>query len=386
MNFLIKNLKIKNFKSFKKEGQIDLGKINVFVGPNSSGKSSFIQGLLLLKNAIQCIVDKHYKGLDGDYRSLLYDKDTHNNLEYKITFSELEQYSGTLCAKEVKENFTNIVRSEIVTILDYYSQIKLKDMQVSLKIIDNNVFSTDELEINTFEVTTKGNVKIKIFYDKGKYKLNINGKEISDIDVANNCKFYFKLSKTDLEGLSDQLKDDIFLSYSILQKLESTLIEFSDRIVYMTSLRTDFLRSENIGKDDKTSRVGSRGQHTLSALMDIGRGCAHNGGSQYKREKINYWLDEFDLGDKIKVEEVEKDKYSIMIRNKYLDIYNNILDVGIGTSQLLPLIIESVNSKDESILIIEEPETHIHPKAQAKLSDLFVACANDDNKKFIIGG
>ncbi len=73
-----------------------------------------------------------------------------------------------------------------------------------------------------------------------------------------------------------------------------------------------------------------------------------------------------------------------MIRNKYLDIYNNILDVGIGTSQLLPLIIESVNSEDQSMIIIEEPETHIHPNEQAKLSDLFVGCANDDNKKFII--
>lgn len=381
---MIKNLKIKNFKSFKKEGQIDIGKINIFVGPNSSGKSSFIQGLLLLKNAIQCIVDKHYKGLEGDYRSLLYDKDTHNKLEYKISFIELEQHLGSLCAKEVGKNFENIERSEIAKILDYYTQVKLKDMKVTLKIMDNNVFNTDELEINTFEVTTRGNVKIRIFFEHGRYRLKIKGNEISDIDISNNCIFYFKLSKTDLKGLSEEMKDDIFLSYTILQKLESTLKEFSDRLIYMTSLRTDFLRSENIGKDDKTSRVGSRGQHTLSALMDISRGCNDDGGAKHKQEKINYWLDEFDLGDKIEIKEVEEDRYSIMIRNKYLDIYNNILDVGIGTSQLLPLIIESVNSKDESIIIIEEPETHIHPKAQAKLSDLFVACANDDNKKFII--
>ena len=78
---MIKNIQIKNFKSFKKAGNIDIGKINVFVGPNSSGKSSFIQGLLLLKNAIECVVDKHYKGLEGDYTSLVYHKDTHNKLQ-----------------------------------------------------------------------------------------------------------------------------------------------------------------------------------------------------------------------------------------------------------------------------------------------------------------
>ena len=57
--------------------------------------------------------------------------------------------------------------------------------------MDNNVFNTDELEINTFEVTTKGNIKIKVFFEEEKYKLGINGREISDIDISNNCKFYF---------------------------------------------------------------------------------------------------------------------------------------------------------------------------------------------------
>src|SRR5699024_2367676 len=61
-----------------------------------------------------------------------------------------------------------------------------------------------------------------------------------------------------------------------------------------------------------------------------------------------------------------------------------ILDVGIGTSQIVPIIIESVNSPKKSTLIIEEPETHIHPNAQSKLADLFIDCVNKQDKRFIV--
>lgn len=382
---MIKNIKIKNFKSFKKAGKIDIGKINVFVGPNSSGKSSFIQGLLLLKNAIQCAVEKHYKALEGDYKSLVYNKDAQNKLQYTMSFNDSEIYKDNLDENKIRYNFLNIHQEDIKTIKDIYETINLKDMCVTLKIMEeDSTISSDELELNSFELTTNKNAKVEIFFKDNKYSLKLNDREIKNIEIFNACNFYFKIEKINLKNIRDDEKEDIFLSFSILEKLENTLIEFSNKLIYMTSVRTDFLRSENIGKDDKTARVGSRGQHTLSALMDIDRCCDKDCNYKYKKTKIDYWLDEFDLGDKIEIKEVKNNEYSIMIRNKYLDIYNNILDVGIGTSQLLPLIIESVNSNDNSFIIVEEPETHIHPKAQAKLSDLFVSCAQNDNKTFII--
>ncbi len=306
---MIKNIKLKNFKSFKKEGQIDIGKINVFVGPNSSGKSSFIQGLLLFKNAIQCVVDKHYKGLDGDYRSLIYEKDIHNKIQYKISFDEERETVAAFEEDEIRESFSDISKDDIIKVKKYYDEANLKDMEVTLKIENDNKLRTDGFEINTFEIVTKGDVKISIFTEDDEYKLKLNGNEVKGLEISNQCNFYFKLNREKLEGLSDELKDDILLSYAILEKLESTLIEFSNKLIYMTSLRTDFLRSENIGKDDKTSRVGSRGQHTLSALMDIDRCCDKDCNVKYKKAKIDYWLDEFDLGDKIEVKEVEKDRY-----------------------------------------------------------------------------
>lgn len=382
---MIKNIKIKNFKSFKKAGEIDIGMINVFVGPNSSGKSSFIQGLLLLKNAIGCIIEKHYKSLAGDFRSLVYHKNTDNKLMYKIEFDKDLNSIKQLNQEKVKNDFPHITKDDIMKVLKYYNEINLKDMSVKLKIVDkNNDLLADGLSVDTFEVNTINNKHIEIYNEEGKYRVKLNNSEISDLDISNVCKFYFKLSKKSLKGLDRDLKDRILISYVILEKLENILVDFSNKLLYMTSYRTGFHRSENINNNVISRTVGSKGQYTLKALMNIDKYSESDLSVSYKKAKIDYWLDEFDLGDKIEVKKGEKNNYSIMIRNKYLDIYNNILDVGVGTSQLLPLIIESVNSKDGSMIIIEEPETHIHPKAQAKLSDLFVGCAKDGDKKFII--
>ena len=381
---MIKNVKLKNFKSFKKTGKIDIGKINIFVGPNSSGKSSFIQGLLLLKNSIQCVVEKQYKNLEGDYKSLIYHKDVHNKIEYKIVFDEKNPLTEELSEDKVKDTFTNIKDEDIQKVKNHYSDIRLKSMAVTLKIVDEGILITDEFEINTFEITTNSNMKIEVFIEDGRYKLKLNQDIIDDIEVLHSCKFYFKMNKENLANVSEDLKGKMLIAFAILEKLENTLLEFSSKIIYMGSLRTDFLRSDNIDANEGSCSVGSRGQRTLSTLKEIDKCCDENCDVKYKKEKIDYWLDEFGLGDKIEVKKTHQGKYSIMIRNKYLEIYSNILDVGIGTSQILPIIIESVNSKNDSLIIVEEPETHIHPNEQAKLADLFVGCVNDDNKKFII--
>ena len=61
----------------------------------------------------------------------------------------------------------------------------------------------------------------------------------------------------------------------------------------------------------------------------------------------------------------------------------NPRDVGTGASQLIPVVIAAVLSKDQ-IVTIEQPELHIHPALQSKIADLFIAQIQDGNNLFLL--
>jgi hypothetical protein len=58
-------------------------------------------------------------------------------------------------------------------------------------------------------------------------------------------------------------------------------------------------------------------------------------------------------------------------------------DVGIGISQILPVVVGALDD-DTSILMVEQPELHIHPGLQCNLGDLFISQIQKEGKTFII--
>ena len=70
----------------------------------------------------------------------------------------------------------------------------------------------------------------------------------------------------------------------------------------------------------------------------------------------------------------------------------NIMDVGYGTSQSLPILVDMLASMPklrslrsrEFIFLLQQPEVHLHPRGQAELASLFVKVFKEQNKKFLI--
>jgi hypothetical protein len=53
----------------------------------------------------------------------------------------------------------------------------------------------------------------------------------------------------------------------------------------------------------------------------------------------------------------------------------NIADVGFGTAQVLPILVALLEAKEGELVYLEQPEVHLHPRAQSVLADLLVQAA-----------
>lgn len=86
------------------------------------------------------------------------------------------------------------------------------------------------------------------------------------------------------------------------------------------------------------------------------------------------WLKYLGVANEIKVEEMGKIGLSIRA-NIYGDKDSDLTNVGVGVSQILPLIVLGLASPMGAVLVLEQPELHLHPYVQSKLGDFFVALA-----------
>ena len=62
----------------------------------------------------------------------------------------------------------------------------------------------------------------------------------------------------------------------------------------------------------------------------------------------------------------------------------NIVSEGFGTNALIQLLFQLIRAEKESTVLIEEPEIHLHPKAQADLAEVLAETAKDEDKQIIM--
>jgi energy-coupling factor transporter ATP-binding protein EcfA2 len=100
-----------------------------------------------------------------------------------------------------------------------------------------------------------------------------------------------------------------------------------------------------------------------------------------EKEFINHWVNKFGLADKVEFIWDE-------LRGTQIKMYKNaqvldLADLGFGVTQLLPILIHIVICKTD-YLVLEEPETNLHPDLQSKLADLLADAHKIFGIKFII--
>jgi len=181
-----------------------------------------------------------------------------------------------------------------------------------------------------------------------------------------------------------------FQNASFLADLEAFYDFQMDKIYYLGPLR-DYPKREYVWARSRPRDVGLRGEKAIDAILAATlagetRNLKPKARLKSFQEMVAYWLREMGLIHSFEVSELAKNsnywQTFVVVREggpKAL-----LTDVGFGISQVLPIITLLYFVPEGSTVILEQPEIHLHPLAQANLADLIVNVAENRNVQVII--
>lgn len=170
-----------------------------------------------------------------------------------------------------------------------------------------------------------------------------------------------------------------FANSGFLADLEAAFEAALDKIYYLGPLR-DYPKRDYLWSRSRPGDVGARGERTIDAII-----AAEDAGERQNIKKhgrkqpfsciVAHWLRELGLVDEFRVVEVARgsNRWQTMVRTAAGGAEVMLTDVGFGVSQVLPVIVLLHYVPEGSTVLLEQPEIHLHPLAQAGLADVIPA-------------
>ena len=180
----------------------------------------------------------------------------------------------------------------------------------------------------------------------------------------NNIEYIDEHNTQDFKGFISQNKE---------------LKEISFTTDYIGPFRKLPERGNHVNEECDSEDFGIHGENTYNFLI-------RDSFTKDKRllENVSNWFKKSFGGWGVQVNSDTAPFYQIEITNEVSTI--NIKDVGQGMSQALPLVTRAFKKTiEETFILLEQPELHLHPAAHGDLAELFIDSINiDNNKKYLI--
>jgi predicted ATPase len=162
-----------------------------------------------------------------------------------------------------------------------------------------------------------------------------------------------------------------------LKELENNLAKGTESLHYLGPLRQHPQRSY-LWSGAMPQKIEPDGENTIAVLVGADRAGSDLTG------QVSKWLKEMELVDDFTTKALDNEKRFYETTVKIGSVESSILDVGFGISQVLPVITTLFFVPEGSIVLLEQPELHLHPRAQAHLADLFLHVAETRKLQLIV--
>lgn len=424
----------KNFRVFRSKTEFELLPITFLTGPNSSGKSSILKALLLLKSnyssSLQVLDFSGAKHNLGTFDNTLNkDASTYNEelvfwLQTNLGSNEKNNF---LLSTFFKQSITT--KRSIYSILNEYDDSAKSPITIELAYVMNDrsgklkrieLYSKDDaqpfLKLDIGQETEDSNHVLYIdsdkilkekslssmFYDMLKARgIEPNTKKLApktykhrtifspkentkEIYIDEPITVFEHLFKKHLfERFDVKNRKDIhpyFLSIPIRRILRD-FSEITDNVEYLEAVRAN---TKRIYTND------SQGTSFNELILEY----RSREISQESLRFTNKWLKLFEIADELKFENVEGVATTIFLVRKNKPIA--LADLGYGITQFLPILLKialevPMKPRDanhlavvKKIILLEEPETNLHPKLQSLIADFLLDAIRTFEISFIV--
>ncbi len=415
--------RIRNIKSFVDSGYIDIKPITIFVGKNSCGKSSLLRFPVVLNQTFMASNESPivFCGnlLDyGNYEDVVFGRkqepivfDVSCQIDRLFLARQLLRYDTVGTVKKKKPVFPNIsigtlsvkinkrarkmVVESVKVLLDGIETAEFNIIERSktiriARLINGDSFAEKEMIFDVKHLAF--NTFFPYFDFEEVLKQIFSECCLSDaVSKSNRFDVMRNLNREEPELSSGEIKakqiiDTIQLISAVMNNIWNALYEESNASTYIGPFRENPSRVYR-DSEIQNRNVGVHGENVSTILIRD---------YQKKSElikRVSEWLHST-MGYKLTLKDMGSGFYQIMLVNDS-KIRSNIMDVGYGVSQVLPIVTQIIggttlksrdrygNLVNDSYIYIEQPEIHLHPAAQAELAVLFAQSVSD-NKHLVI--
>ena len=330
----ITKIAVKGFKSIAEEREIDIRPLTILAGANSSGKSSIMQPLLMLKQTLEAPYDPGPLKIDGP----------------NVRFTLADQFFSKL---------TNGKRAD-----SFHIQIEVDNSDLV-----RTTFKKGPSEIEIVEMT------------RGK----LDGDQTLSSD---HFTLYPKMPPEEIKLLGDE--DSVFENFDVVKR--------SGCFLYLESedgdKRLNFTHDAAFNIVNSVYLPGLRGNPERFYNLTSTGPWYPGRFEHYAASIIHEWQETKDerlktLGDALhtlrltahvstrKIGDVGIELQVGRLLHSSTDETDmvNIADVGFGVSQVLPVLVAVIVAEPGQLVYLEQPELHLHPRAQVALARVLTDAA-----------
>jgi len=317
----ITKIAVEGFKSIAKRQEIEIAPLTILAGANSSGKSSIMQPLLLLKQTLEATYDPGPLKIDGP----------------NVIFTSSEQFLSKFGPKPADQLKVEISTSE-------------EDFTISFRRGTAGIEVVEQvMAIAGLAITLRPDMSAEAVRKIAVEQIGVKSDEFR---LAQN-RFFL------------DIQDSSSRQYRLLPSFEEQLVG----LIHVPGLR---------GNRSRTYRVTAPGPRFPGTFDEYVASVILHWQKQDPEGPENLLDDLRHTGLARMVLAHQISDVAIELRvalQDYPHRLDNIADVGFGVSQVLPVLV-ALRAADEGRLVyLEEPEIDLHPRAQTKLADVLAGAA-----------